>query len=95
MSEISYGTNLTIRAFTVESQITEVRVSYGDVEIVINEFEQTTGDVGDVYYQGNKVGDLTIKEDGQQYIKFSSGTETSLASLMVNLNLAITLLGNS
>ena len=79
---------------TEKRQITEVKIEYGDVVIVINEFNKETGDIGDVLYQEEKVGDFIVKEEGQQYLKFNSGRETNMASLMVNLNLAMNLLGN-
>ena len=92
------GTNIlpaNLSGDSAETQITEIKIEYEDVAIVINEFEQETGDIGDVLYQGNKVGDFMVKADSTQYIKFNSGNEKNIAELMVNLNTAILLLSAS
>lgn len=75
-----------------DSQINEVKITFGEIEVIINVRENKDGNAGDVYYQGNKIGELVVRENEQLYIKYNSGNEKSIASIMVNLNSAMLLL---
>lgn len=90
----SGGTQLTVTVVAVDLLtnmggeedpiITEISITYGNVELVINDFESEEGDVGDVYYSGRQVGDLVII-DGEPYIQFNNGQQVALLELMPNV----------
>jgi hypothetical protein len=66
-----------------EPMPTSISLSYSEVELVMNEFENITvgSDIGDVYYAGNKVGDLIVEETGL-YIVFNNGNKRNIEDLM-------------
>lgn len=66
-----------------DPQIDEISLEYGNVELVINNIEATEGDVGDLYYDGNKIADLVIV-DGEPYIDYTDGDRVALMELMPN-----------
>ncbi|MFC2084523.1 hypothetical protein ACFLS9_05655 [Bacteroidota bacterium] len=66
-----------------EPDLNYISLSYGNVELVIDDFESTEGDIGDVFYNDNKVGDLVMIDD-EPYIEFNNGNQVPLADLMGN-----------
>jgi hypothetical protein len=64
---------------------TSISLGYSSVELVINNFEPTGvgEDMGDVLYNGTRVGDLVVEEDGL-YIVFNNGNKKNIADLMPN-----------
>jgi hypothetical protein len=73
--------------------INSITMAYGaNLEIVVTDTDAESGKVGDVYYQGEDVGDV-VSEDDELYIKYSSGTKVLLSELMPNTFSMISLFG--
>ncbi len=85
------GTNLLDPTFgegETESQIDEVTFTYRELQLVIDDPDAESGDIGDVFYSGEKVGDLVLEEgeEGELLIVFNNGNEVELLSLLPNIN---------
>lgn len=80
------GTGL-LQSITSDSEppIESITISYGLVELVIDDFEAEEGDVGDVIYDGEKIGDLVVNEEGL-FIEYNDGRTVNIAELMQNIN---------
>ena len=78
----------------VESNINEISIKYREnIEIVIDDPQAESGDVGDVFYKGDKIGDLVVEagEEGTINIVYTDGTEVELLSLLQNIGSLLTL----
>ena len=69
---------------TENANITKVTIKYGLVTIIIDDPTAEEGDIGDVFYEGNKVADLVIKEDGQLYIIYIDDEEKLFSQVMTS-----------
>jgi hypothetical protein len=85
------GNNLTDASLSgedSEAQIDEIVFKYREnIEIVISDPEADSGDVGDVYYKGEKIGDLVVEEgeEGRMLIVYNDGTEVDILTLLENI----------
>ncbi len=70
-----------------EPTITKVTIEYGQTTLIIDDFESEQGDVGNVFYNGVKVADLVVKEDGELYIVYLNGTEKLFKQVMTSFGL--------
>lgn len=70
---------------TGEFMPNSVALSYGEVELIVNNFEVSNvgDDMGDVNYGGSKVGDIIIEEAGL-FIVFNNGNKVNIEDLLPN-----------
>jgi hypothetical protein len=79
-----------------EPVLTSISLSFGELELLVNASDDANldGDMGDVYFSGNKVGDIVAEIIGEEvgiFIVFNNGNKANLADLMPN---AFALLGS-
>lgn len=69
-----------------DPDITSIGFGYGSVELVLNNMEPTSlgEDIGDVFYNDSKVGDIVVEQEGI-FIVFNNGNRTDITELLPNL----------
>ena len=63
------------------SNILRITITYGNMEIVIDNPMAEEGDIGDILHNGIKIGDLIVI-DNELYVVFINGEEYPLSELM-------------
>lgn len=75
------------------SNVETLNIKVGeDIEFVITDVQTESGKVGDVYYNGDDVGDV-VAEDDELYVEYSNGNKAAFANMMPNTFGLISLLG--
>lgn len=66
---------------SAQTNLISLSIEQGKMKIVINEFNSTNGDIGDVFYRNKKIADVWLVDE-QLYIYYTNGKQVALNELM-------------